>query len=327
MRDKSPNICIDAVIPWVDGNDEDWQKKINKYLEVKIDFDKKKESSRFNSIGEIDIAIKSIIKYAPFFKNIYLVTDNQTPKSFEKLKELAKSSGINLEIIDHKVIFEGFEAFLPCFNSRSIESVLFKIPKLSENYVIFNDDTFLMKETEIKDFFIKGHPLIRGKWMPFYEDQIIKNFVLNLLSKLGLSKKKKRFGNKKIMQNSAKLAGCDRYIRRFHTPIPIRKSTQINFFDKNNVLEENIKHKFRNETQFIISSLTEHLEFKQNNILFKRKTNLTYFRSYKNLFVIKLKLFWFDINKNKKFITCQSLEMADDKTLKYILNWFDKRLN
>jgi hypothetical protein len=31
---------IDAVITWVDGNDLNWQKKINKYLKVKKDFSK-----------------------------------------------------------------------------------------------------------------------------------------------------------------------------------------------------------------------------------------------------------------------------------------------
>lgn len=326
MENTVANIQVDAVIPWVNGNDEKWQEKINKHLENKIDFNKKKESSRFNSIGEIDIAIKSIIKYAPFFKNIYLVTDNQRPDSFNKLKELGKSSGINLEIIDHKLIFEGFEEFLPCFNSRSIESVLFKIPKLSEHYVIFNDDTFIMRETKIEDFFVNGYPVIRGKWMHFYENQTFKNLILNFLNQLGFSKNKKRSGNKKVMQNSAQLVGCEKFIRRFHTPIPIRKSTQINFFNKNNILENNIKHKFRHETQFIISSLTEHLEFKQNTFLFKRKTKLTYFRSYKNHFIVKLKLFWFDINKNKTFITCQSLEQANTKSLNYILNWINKRI-
>ena len=35
---------IDAVITWVDGNDLNWQKKINKYLKVKKDFSKMVET-------------------------------------------------------------------------------------------------------------------------------------------------------------------------------------------------------------------------------------------------------------------------------------------
>jgi len=79
MKENISNIQIDAVIIWVDGNDKQWQEKINKFSKVKIDFGKKKESVRYNSIGEIDITIKSIIKYASFINNIFLVTDNQIP--------------------------------------------------------------------------------------------------------------------------------------------------------------------------------------------------------------------------------------------------------
>lgn len=331
MRDESLDICIDAVIPWVNGNDEDWQKKINEYLEVKIDFNKKKESTRFNSIGEIDIAIKSIIKNAPFFKNIYLVTDNQIPESFEKLKELSELSEINLEIIDHKVIFEGLEEFLPCFNSTSIISLLHRIPNLSEHYVLFNDDSFVMKQTDVEDFFINGLPVLRGKWEKYYEDLKIKALYYRFFSSEKEKQRHEKGTLRKSMQLGAKLAndGKKRFLKRFHNPISMRKSTLIDFFsDKNELLKNNIKYKFRdNNNQFITETLANHLEIKNNTYYFERKTNLTYFRSYKNYFIVKLKLFWFDINKNKKFITCQSLEMADDKTLKYVLNCFDKRLN
>ena len=82
---------IDAVITWVDGNDLNWQKKINKYLKVKKDFSKKKNLVRYNSIGEIDITIKSILKFAPFIKKIFLVTDNQKPQSFQEIKDIEVS--------------------------------------------------------------------------------------------------------------------------------------------------------------------------------------------------------------------------------------------
>src|SRR5690606_33191717 len=100
MKYPSQNIQIDAVIPWVNGNDEKWQEKINQHAAVKIDFSKKKDSVRFNSIGEIDYAVKSIIKHAPFFHTIYLVTDNQVPDSFEVLKQLGEFAGVRVEIID-----------------------------------------------------------------------------------------------------------------------------------------------------------------------------------------------------------------------------------
>jgi len=330
MENTVANIQVDAVIPWVNGNDEKWQEKINNHLENKIDFNKKKESSRFNSIGEIDIAIKSIIKYAPFFKNIYLVTDNQIPDSFNKLKELGKSSGINLEIIDHRVIFEGFEEFLPCFNSTSIISLIHRIPNLSEHHVLFNDDTFVMRETKIEDYFVNGEPVLRGKWEKYYEDLKIKAFYYRYFSSDKEKKRRQKGTLRKSMQNGAKLAndGRKKFLKRFHTPISMRKSTLENFFiHKEVILKKNIKYKFRdNNNQFITETLSNHLEVKNNTYHYKRKTKLTYFRSYKNHFIVKLKLFWFEINKNKTFITCQSLEQANTKSLNYILNWINKRI-
>ena len=331
MRKEIQSIQIDAVIPWVNGNDKKWQEKINQYTQVKIDFNNKKESVRFNSLGEIDIAIKSIIKYAPFFKNIYLVTDDQIPDSFESLKVLGNSLDINLELIDHKVIFKGYEEFLPCFNSTSIISLLHRIPNLSEHFVLFNDDVFIMKEAAPEDFFINGLPVLRGRWEKYYEDLKIKAFYYRFLS---FEKDKKRWKKgtlRKSMQFGAKLAndGKKRFLKRFHTPISMRKSTLVQFFDdKNELLKNNIKYKFRdNNNQFITETLANHLEIKNNTFVYKNNPQLTYFRSYKNYFIVKFKMFWFKFNKKKLFMTFQSLELASDKTQDYIFKWVNKRLN
>jgi len=328
MSESKTNIQVDAVITWVDGNDKIWQEKINTYSEKKINFSSEKHKRRYNSIGEIDIAITSIIKFAPFIKNIFLVTDNQSPKSFDSLKTLAKAQNINLELIDHKVIFDGYHQYLPCFNSCSIGSMLFRIPNLSEHFVIFNDDTFLMRPVSINDFFINGQPVLRGAWQKFNEDRIIRTCYKKIQGFLGKPKKTGGYSFKKLQQNSAKLAKTDRYLRRFHTPVCLRKSTLENFFKTNKTrLEANIKHRFRNENQFIISSLSEHLEIKNKTFHFRKNAQLTYFRNYKKLYLTKWKLKKFESNNNKIFITFQSLDMADDTSLKFILKWIDKQLS
>ena len=320
-------MVIDAVITWVDGSDKKWQEKLNKYAKVKIDFNKKKESVRYNSIGEIDIAIKSIIKFAPFIRTIFLVTDSQKPESFNSFKALAESKNINLELIDHTVIFKDFEDCLPCFNSCSIGSMLFRIPNLSEHFIVFNDDTFLMRETTPNDFFINNYPIIRGDWEDFYENKKVRKIYHSILSFLGKPIKKNAIGFKNFQQRSAKLAGTKKYVRRFHTPVSIRKSTLINFFKEHDVLKENVKYRFRNENQFIVSSLSEHLEIKNDTYNYRKNTQLTYFRSYKKPTLVKLKLDRFLKNKSKLFMTFQSLELADQNTIDYILNWIDRRLN
>ncbi|WP_411768122.1 Stealth CR1 domain-containing protein [Winogradskyella sp. A3E31] len=325
--EKDEDITLDAVITWVDAGDKEWQKRINTYSEKKIDFSKKEQSIRFNSIGEINIAIKSIIKYAPFVKNIYLVTDQQQPDHFESLKQRAESKNIRLKLIDHKVLFRGYENYLPTFNSCTIGSMLFRVPDLSEHFIVFNDDTFLMRETSVSDFFIDGKPIIRGKWKKYNEDRHLRKLYRNFRKLIGIPIKRKTVGFKQFQQTSAKLAGTKNYIRRFHTPVCVRKSTLEKFFDTNPVLEDNIKYRFRNENQFIISSLSEHLEVKNNTYHYSNVDQLTYFRSYKSLSSVKRKLNRFLKQDHKLFMTFQSLELAEDSILEYILNWIDNRLS
>lgn len=316
---------IDAVITWVDGSDVKWQKKINKYSKVKIDWSNKKESIRYNSIDEIDIAIRSIIKNAPYIRNIYLVTDDQVPSSYERLKKNALSKGINISLVDHKVIFRSFENYLPNFNSCSIISMLYRIPDLSEYFLIFNDDTFLMKETSVKDFFIDGKPVIRGSWSKFYEDQIFRKGYYKIRSFIGMKDKSNLPGYKKAQQKAAKLLGFKKYFQRDHTPVSIRKSTLEKYFNRREILENNVKYRFRSEHQFIISSLSTHLEIKNNNCYLKKDLQLSYFQSY-NYFIVKIKLYLFSIRRNKIFMCFQNLEIAETKSLNYILSWIEKRL-
>ena len=318
---------IDAVITWVDGNDLNWQKKINKYLKVKKDFSKKKNLVRYNSIGEIDITIKSILKFAPFIKKIFLVTDDQKPQSFQELQLKAKKLNRELILVDHKIIFKNYEEFLPCFNSCSIGNMLYKIPDLSEKFIIFNDDTFLMRLTKHSDFFYHDFPVLRGKWEKYYENQKLRIFYHKMLKKINKKFKVKSGGFKTFHQTSAKLAGTKNYLRRFHTPVPVRKSTLNNFFKNNNILSDNIKFRFRDEKQFIISSLSEHLEIKNSTFKYRKNRQLTYFRSYKNQYFTKIKLWLFSVNKKKLFMTFQSLEMADKKSFNYIINWIDNRIS
>jgi hypothetical protein len=44
-------------------------------------------------------------------------------------------------------VFSGLEDFLPTFNIRSIDAVLYKIKDLSEKFIYFNDDMFLIKKS------------------------------------------------------------------------------------------------------------------------------------------------------------------------------------
>lgn len=220
---------IDAVITWVDSSDEVWRAKINQYLEKKIDWNNKKKSTRYNSINEIEICITSILKFATYITNIYVVTDNQKPENFEKLKKKALSLNVNLELINHSVIFKGYEEYLPTFNSQTIETMLYRIPNLSEHFVYFNDDMFLINKTKPSDFFIDQYPVLRGRWLDFDEHTWYKRL-------LNSNKKKRIFCHRYVKEDTAKILGFDRHFNIHHTPYPLRKSTIQKFFEQNSNL-------------------------------------------------------------------------------------------
>ncbi|AWH74670.1 capsular biosynthesis protein [Dokdonia sp. Dokd-P16] len=325
--EQTNDMNIDAVITWVNGDDLTWQYKINSYLDTKIDFSKKAESTRYNAIGEVQIAIASIIKFAPFIKNIYVVTDNQVPQDFEDLSIKAQKQGVNLKIIDHTVIFKDYEEALPSFNSISIEIMLYRIPNLSEHFVVFNDDFFLMRATAPEDFFINGMPVLRGSWEKFNEDRTLKVYYQKLLKLIGKEPDPNRPSFKRLQQQSAMLAGTKKYVRRYHTPMSVRKSTLVNYFNEHeDLLKKNISYRFRDKSQFLLSSLSEHLEIKKGTFHYSKDTQLTYFRSYKKPSSVKKKLAQFIDDPSKIFVTFQSLEKADPALLIYIKDWISARL-
>jgi hypothetical protein len=151
---------IDVVYTWVDM-DENFIEKYNKYVDNDIII------NRYRQNDELKYSLMSL-KYLDFIRNIFIVTDNQTPN-----KELIKDSRI--KIIDHKQIIP--EKYLPTFKSTTIESFLHKIPGLSENFLYFNDDCFIGKKIKYSKFFNKK-PIVylticdyMDKDPVFYEEQ------------------------------------------------------------------------------------------------------------------------------------------------------------
>ncbi|MCH1933153.1 hypothetical protein L9G16_23715, partial [Shewanella sp. A25] len=78
------------------------------------------------------------LKYANWFNNLYIVTDNQIPKN------LPDDSRIH--IVDHSDIIPA--VYLPTFNSDAILLNIHKIHGLVEHFVYFDDDFLLLKPTK-----------------------------------------------------------------------------------------------------------------------------------------------------------------------------------
>lgn len=160
MAEKS--LQVDLIYLWVDGNDPEWRKKKQLYTKVIADDSEVNNIGRYTSNDELKYSLRSVEKYAPWIRKIFIVTDNQVPVWLSK--EHPK-----IDIIDHKDIIP--PGILPIFNSTVIEYFLYKIPGLSEHFLFANDDMFFNAQLSPSFFFAEdGHPIVRlkrkplGKW-------------------------------------------------------------------------------------------------------------------------------------------------------------------
>ncbi len=154
---------IDIVIAWVDGNDLELKKKRHKYL-TGDDASDAVSATRFASNNEIYYNIASILKYVPFCRHIYVVADNQRPEFIDEFAAQGLCAVDKIRVVDHREIFRGFEEYLPTFNTRSIESMLWNIEGLSEYFIYLNDDFFFNAPAQVEDFLKAENLVIYGHW-------------------------------------------------------------------------------------------------------------------------------------------------------------------
>jgi len=139
---------VDVVYTWVDGSDREWLEKKKRTLEKYADHHASEEVSgagRFRDNGELKYSVRSVMKFAPWIRKVFIVTDGQVPGWLD-------TSNPKIEIVDHKDIFDNADD-LPCFSSRAIEMRVHHITGLSERFLAFNDDFFLGRPTRVSDFF------------------------------------------------------------------------------------------------------------------------------------------------------------------------------
>ena len=235
---------IDAVFTWVNGSDPEWIQKKEKYLKEESLSLKDKESNsniRYIESNEIFYSIHLLRKNAPWIRTIYLVVDQQIPGWLTK----RKISELNIVIVDHTEIFKGYERFLPTFNSRSIETMLFKIPNISDRFIYFNDDVLVVEPVLPSDFFIGNDLVVRGRLR-------FKNRILDKLYKKisGMTRRAKlnKGGYVGRLPVSTSLPGGNTYIELAHAAHGIFKKDFCEFID-DKFINENSVYRFRVKKQ------------------------------------------------------------------------------
>ncbi|OQS03102.1 N-acetylglucosamine-1-phosphotransferase subunits alpha/beta, partial [Thraustotheca clavata] len=140
--------AIDAVYTWVNGSDAEWRKTKQRWLVDQTKHHSQIQNAlsdnRFRDNDELRYSIRSIEKYAPWIRHIYLVTDGQVPSWLDL-------DNPHITVVPHSAIFKN-QSHLPTFASPAIESNLDNIPGLSEYFLYFNDEVFLSAPVYPEDF-------------------------------------------------------------------------------------------------------------------------------------------------------------------------------
>ncbi|MFJ5898531.1 stealth family protein [Streptomyces sp. NPDC093064] len=144
---------IDVVYTWVDDSDPVWRSRrdaargqLTAVREGAL-HEQAANDSRYTSRDELRYSLRSIHQYAPWVRNIFLVTAGQVPSWLN-------TDFPGIRVVDHREIFSEPSA-LPTFNSHAIESQLHHIPELSEHFLYLNDDVFFGRPVHPGRFF---HP-------------------------------------------------------------------------------------------------------------------------------------------------------------------------
>lgn len=136
---------IDFVIYWVDGSDVEWQKKKALYKGTLF----QNADARYRDWNILKYWFRAIEEFTPWVHHIYFVADNQKP-------EWLNWDNPKLTYVDHKDFIP--HEFLPTFQANTIENNLYRIPGLSDYFVVFNDDMFINAPISPEYYFKNGLP-------------------------------------------------------------------------------------------------------------------------------------------------------------------------
>lgn len=136
---------IDFVQTWVDGSDPAWQQRRRA-----IDGAGDDSVARYRDWNLLHYWFRCVENFAPWVRHVYLITDQQCPAWLNR--EHPK-----LRLLDHRDYIPA--EYLPTCNSNVLELNLHRIPDLAEQFVLFNDDFFLLRPAKPEDFFQNGLPV------------------------------------------------------------------------------------------------------------------------------------------------------------------------
>ncbi|GAM27236.1 hypothetical protein SAMD00019534_104110, partial [Acytostelium subglobosum LB1] len=170
ISDKPVYRCehMDIVYTWVNGSDP-------KHIKSRIERSGGSKyaapgNNRFRDLMGLKYSLRSLKKFAPWVRRVFVVSDNQYPQWFNESSE-------DVRFIFHQEFFKNLDD-LPTFNSNAIETNFYNLPDfVSDCFVYFNDDIFVGSPVEMKDFWdpVYGQAIYKSGWTAPQPEAKLKN--------------------------------------------------------------------------------------------------------------------------------------------------------
>lgn len=139
---------VDLVCLWVSGQDaamtrerDAWARKCG------LPSDVYNPDVRYVEHDELRYSLRSVERFLPWIRRIFIVTNGQTPAWLER-------RNTQVRCVEQSSIFPD-PAWLPTFNSVAIEAQLPNISGLGEYFLYSNDDCFVGQPCAREDFFMQ----------------------------------------------------------------------------------------------------------------------------------------------------------------------------
>ena len=225
---------IDIVVLWVNGSDPEFicEKQIvagqingsNHHIDSDM---------RYRDYGTLNHWFRMIEKHAPWLNKVFLITNGQKP-------EWLNLDHPKLRLVTHKEFMP--LDYLPTFNSAAIELNLHRIEELSENYLYFNDDMYMIRDCKPSDFYKNNLPKLFAvydaivPWAPITKTYLnnIELIYRHFPNKAAMKTSPWKFFNYRyglrLFKNLVLLPwGPTGYVNP-HLPVPMKKSTLANLW-------------------------------------------------------------------------------------------------
>eukprot|EP00767_Chilomastix_cuspidata_P001163 gnl/Chilomastix_cuspidata/1363.p1 GENE.gnl/Chilomastix_cuspidata/1363~~gnl/Chilomastix_cuspidata/1363.p1 ORF type:complete len:512 (+),score=152.05 gnl/Chilomastix_cuspidata/1363:53-1588(+) len=153
---------IDIVILWVNGSDVRQKELLRtwKARDPPINSNQLPEASqpasdnRFRELGEMRYALRSIEKFLPWARHVFIITNGQIPAWLDL-------GSPHISLITHEQIFAN-ASHLPTFSSEAIQANIHRIPGLARKFIYMDDDMLFMRPI---DYDVINHRT-RGMLLP-----------------------------------------------------------------------------------------------------------------------------------------------------------------